>query len=491
MSKLARGAGLLVALRLSERGIGLISTLILTRLLTPGDFGLVAMATSVLALIELMGAFGFDAALIQRQDPQRHHYDTAWTYGVLFSAGIAALLLLCAPFAAEFYREPQLRQVLPVLAVGALLQGWENIGTVTFRKQMDFGMEFRFLLSKKLISFAVTMALAFTMRNYWALVVGIVVGKVCAVLISYYVHPYRPRFSLAASGDLFHFSKWLLASNLILFLQNRSDSFILGRTVGAHDLGLYNVANEIAMMPSTELIAPINRAAYPAYSSHANDLPALRDKFQSVFSFIALIALPMSIGLACVSELAVAVLLGPQWTDAVPLLQLFTVCGLATALQSNLVVTIMALGKPKANTLRSAAMLVFYLPALVYASLHYGTLGAAWVHLVMSCVMLVPLHIIFLHLTGLSARRYFGMLWRPLAGAAAMAAVVLPLQELLAPQPWPALLKLLACVCAGGIGYVATVLALWLIGGRPAASAETAVMAKLAARFGTAPPSPT
>lgn len=493
MSSLARGAGLMMGLRLIERSIGLVSTLILARLLTPGDFGLVAMAMSVLTLIELMGAFGFDVALIQRQDAQRHHFDTAWTYNVLFSASVALLLLLCAPFAAEFYREPKLQLVLSVLAIGALVQGAENIGTVTFRKQMNFGQEFRFLLSKKLISFTVTMVLAFTLRNYWALVGGIIVGKVCAVLLSYKVHPFRPRFSLAASRDLFHFSKWLLVSNLILFLQNKSDSFILGRTVGAHDLGLYNVASEIAVLPSTELIAPINRAAFPAYSANSANLDALRAKFLSVFGFIGLLAFPMSVGLACVAGPAVAVLLGPQWAAAVPLLQLFTVCGLTSAIQSNLIMVIVALGKPKANTMLSGAMLVLYLPALAYASLQHGALGAAWVHLLMSCVVLAPLHVVFFKLTGLSPARYFGALWRPLAGALAMAAVVLLLQRQLAgaTQPWPALVQLALCVCAGAISYVTMVLTLWHAAGRPAASAEAALLAGVAGRLRAAGKSPT
>lgn len=487
MTSLAKGAGLMIVLRLAERSIGLVSTLILARLLSPSDFGLMAMAMSVLALIELMGAFGFDVALIQRQDAQRHHFDTAWTYNVLFSASMALLLLLCAPFAAEFYRNPDVGPVLSVLAIGALVQGWENVGTVTFRKQMHFGQEFRFLLSKKLISFTVTMVLAYTLRNYWALVGGIIVGKVFAVLLSYKIHPFRPRFSLAASRDLFHFSKWLLVSNLILFLQNKSDSFILGRTVGAHELGLYNVGNEIAVLPSTELIAPINRAAFPAYSALTHDMEALRAKFVSVFSFISLLAFPMSVGLASVAEPAVAVLLGPQWTAAVPLVQLLTVCGLTSAIQSNLIMMIVALGKPKANTLLSAGMLIPYLPAVAYASLHYGAIGAAWVHLVMSCLVLVPLHVVFLRLTGLAAKRYFNTLWRPLAATAVMGAVVLLVRQQLAgaDQPWPAMVQLLACICAGGITYVTMVLTLWHAAGRPAASAESAMLANLVSRFQT------
>jgi lipopolysaccharide exporter len=185
---------------------------------------------------------------------------------------------------------------------------------------------------------------------------------------------------------------------------------------------------------------------------------------------------------------AVAVLLGPQWAAAVPLLQLFTVCGLTSAIQSNLIMVIVALGKPKANTMLSGAMLVLYLPALAYASLQYGALGAAWVHLVMSCVVLVPLHIVFLRMTGLSAARYFGALWRPLAGAAVMGAVVLLLQRQLAgaAQPWPALLQLLVCICAGAISYVTMVLTLWHAAGRPAASAEGTMLASVAGRFQSA-----
>src|SRR6202022_3008075 len=100
--------------------------------------------------------------------------------------------------------------------------------------------------------------------SYWALVAGMVTGKVCSVWMSYLAHPYRPRFTLAARRDLLHFSKWLFISNFVLFLQNKSDSFILGRTVGAAGLGIYNIASEIAVLPSTELIAPINRAVFPA-----------------------------------------------------------------------------------------------------------------------------------------------------------------------------------------------------------------------------------
>jgi O-antigen/teichoic acid export membrane protein len=262
--QIAKGAAWLMGFKLLDKSIGLISTLVLVRVLTPSDFGLVAMAMAVVALLELMGAFGFDSALIQRQDTARSHFDTAWTFNVVFGVAIALLLVVMAVPAAAFYREPRLELMLPVLAIGAVVGGFENIGTVAFRKELNFRMEFIYLLIKRVAVFVVVVTLALTLRSFWALIFATIAGKVMAVGISYLLHPYRPRFSLAARGELFQFSKWLFISNLIQFLHSRSTDFILGRTVGSYGLGVYNLAAEISAMPSTELIAPLNRAVYPA-----------------------------------------------------------------------------------------------------------------------------------------------------------------------------------------------------------------------------------
>ena len=201
--QIASGAGWLMLFKMADKSVGLISTAILARVLTPADFGLVAMALAVVALTQLMGAFGFDSALIQRQDAIRKHYDTAWTFNVALGGLIAATLLLLAYPAAQFYREPRLALIIPVLAITALIGGFENIGTVAFRKELDFRSEFRFLLAKRLASFTVTLALALTFRTYWALIAGAVTGSVMSVAISYWLHDYRPKFTLAARADLF------------------------------------------------------------------------------------------------------------------------------------------------------------------------------------------------------------------------------------------------------------------------------------------------
>ena len=468
-SQIAKGAAWMMGFKLLDKSVGLVSTLVLARVLTPADFGLVAMATAVVALVGLMGAFGFETALIQRQDSDRSHYDTAWTFNVIFGIGVAVMLLVLAVPAASFYREPRLELMLPALALGAVIGSFGNIGTVAFRKELDFRKEFKFLLAKRLASFAVTVTLALTFRSFWALIAGIVTGTLMAVFISYVLHPYRPRFSLAARGDLMHFSKWLFISNIIQFLHSRSTDFILGRTVGSHGLGIYNIANEIAAMPSTELIAPLNRAVYPAYARLASTRDKLVERFLEVFGIISLVAFPIAVGLYCVSGLVVSVLLGPQWKDTVPIMQIAGLSGLLAALQSNMYLVVLAMGQPKANTLLAGILLILSLPVMIYASLHYGAVGAAYGHMAAASLSFVGIVFVFSRVTGMSKRRLLIVMWRPILASGAMAIVLhetIKMLDATSPNA-AAIAKLMLLVPVGALGYIASAIALWLLASRP------------------------
>lgn len=464
--QIAKGAAWLMGFKLLDKSIGLVSTLILARLLTPSDFGLVAMAVSIVALLELMGAFGFDSALIQRQDTQRSHYDTAWTFNVIFGASIAMLLVAVAIPAAAFYREPRLELMLPAMAVGALVGGFENIGTVAFRKELNFRMEFVYLFIKRVAVFVVVVTLAYTLRSFWALIWATVAGKCMAVLISYRLHPYRPRLSLAARKDLFGFSKWLFLSNLIQFLHSRSTDFILGRTVGSHGLGVYNLAAEIAAMPSTELIAPLNRAVYPAYAQLNKTHDKLVARFLEVYGLICLIAFPVAVGLFCLSDLIVPLLLGNQWLEAVPIMQILGLCGLVGALQGNMYIVMAAIGKPKANTLLSGSLLAVALPLIVWASLNYGLQGAAYAHFGAALLGFAGILFVFKRVVGVGVPMLSGAMWRPAMGALLMGAAVEWGQAHLKHHGGD-LFLLLGLITFGALVYTALVLFMWLLAGKP------------------------
>jgi lipopolysaccharide exporter len=469
---MATGALWMVLFKFSERGLGLLSTLILVRLLAPADFGVVAMAMSFVALLELLAAFGFDVALIRNQGTERKDYDTAWTLNVLLGLGVAALMLALSQPLSTFYREPAVAAVIALLAVGSAVQGFENIGVVAFRKELEFAREFRYLVAKKIVSFAITVPLAFALRNFWALVFGIVAGRCASVALSYWVHPYRPRFSLAARGDLLHFSKWLLVNNALNFLRERASDFVIGRTGGAHSLGIFNESYFIANLPTTDLVMPINRAVFPAYARIAADRDALRVSFAAVIGVIALFAVPAGTGIAAVADSLTWVVLGPKWMEGVPVIEMLAFFGVTIALQTNSYSVYLALGKPRLQAGVSLLFLAVLIPGLLWFTTRQGINGAAAAFVLAGLVILPANYAVALRQLELPASVIIKALWRPVIASAAMFFAV---RALLGVLPEVEIVRLLAGVSAGVVVYLSALTLLWRLSGA-GASAERAIL---------------
>ncbi len=170
---MAKGAAWMVSMRIAIHSVGLVSMVILARLLVPEDFGLVALATMLVAALSTLSAFNFDVFLIQNQNAGRRHYDTAWTLSIVSNAVIAGGIILFATAASAFLEEPRLETIFYWFALATLVEGFANIGVVNFRKDLQFHKDSAYMLSPKLGTFAVTVRLAFLWRDYRAPVAGI------------------------------------------------------------------------------------------------------------------------------------------------------------------------------------------------------------------------------------------------------------------------------------------------------------------------------
>lgn len=458
----------MVGFRVAERALGFVSLLVLARLLMPADFGIVAMAMSIVAMIELAGAFGFDVALIRHPDPRRQHFDTVFAMNVLIGiAGAVVLLVLARPVAA-FFDERNLVAVTMVLGAAWAVQGFENVGTVLFRRNMEFGREFVFLTAKRVLGFVITLIAAFMLRNYWALVIGMVVGRVASTLLSYAVHPYRPRFSLAALGELMLFSRWLFLGNVVGFLNLRLSTFVIGRFGGPRDLGHYTVAYEIGTLPTSELLAPINRAIIPGFARMAGDPGSLRNGFLEIMGVTTLVAVPAAFGIAALAQPIVRVLLTDKWTEVTPILQVLAFLGAIAAILSTSYPAYYALGRPKIAVGISTVRLAIVLPAMILAAAQWGAIGAAWADLGAAVLTLPVSTAVACRILGIDLRELLGRVWRPFVAAAVMYLTVVRLSgdfDLLASQTHPAI-ALGAAVVAGVLVYVAMIAVLWLSTGR-------------------------
>jgi len=478
-ARMARGAMWMVAWRVADRALGLVSTVALARLLIPADFGLVAMAMSVIAVLELLSAFSFDAALIQNQRTERLHYDTAWTLGLIFGVCNGLVLVALAIPAARFYAEPRLEAILYCLAATSVFAGAANIGTVAFRKELRLGKEFQFQMAKRAIMVVLTILLAIQFRSYWALIAGTLVSSFLGMGISYAMHPYRPRISLAGWRDLFGFSKWLVITNFLNFLQSKSVNFIIGKISGAPTLGIYNLAYEISNLPSTELVAPITRATFPGYAKISADTATLRAMFVKVTGVIAMLTVPAGVGVAAVSDVIVALALGPKWVDASPLIAVLAFYGVIQSLQSNTGAVLLALGKVRALTVILGVQAAVSVPALVWGAYQGAAMGVVIATLAAGIVM-APINLAqVFRAINLRSVEFFAVIWRPLIAAAVMYVVVE-----LAQRSWHAetllehLRQALALVALGAIVYAAAVLVLWKLVSCPA-GAESYLLEKL------------
>ena len=466
----AHGAAWMMLYRLVDRSFGLISTMVLARLLVPADFGIVAMATSLIALLELFYAFGLDVALIQRVNATRVHFDTVWTLNVAAGVAIAMCLVILAWPLSHFYHEPRLVKLVCVLALGSAVQGFENVGVVYFRKEMNFDREFRFLAAKRLITFCVSVTLALALRSYWSLALSMTLGRITGVAMSYRMHPYRPRFSLAALRELMHFSKWVFAQNLFFLLKERSCDFIVGRIAGPYSLGILSVSMEIAKMPGTELVAPINRAALPAYSRVAHEPPRIAQQYLTITSLIVLFVTPFVAGIGALGTVVAALLLGPKWHEASTLISVVALVGVANVLINSSHPPILAIGKPVIYAKITALQVCIEVPAIIFLTLHFGVLGAAYGYAV-SAVVILPISLwLVLGALNVRALEFVGNIWRPLVAAGVMYLCVklaMPPVDAATIGTLGGLILVAKFAPLGAAVYAATEALLWLLCKRP------------------------
>ena len=467
--RIARGAAWMVLLRMLSTAVGFMSTIVLARILVPADFGLIAMGTSLAAALEILTGFRLEVALIQNRSATRTHYDTAWTLNLLLTTALAVMLVALAGTAAGFYDEPRLENVIYVLALGCVVDGFQNIGIVNFQKELDFSREFTFMFLRRIVGTAVTIAAALALRSYWALVLGILAGRVAGMVISYLMHPYRPRLSLAVAGELARFSGWLVLDNLIFVLRHRSAEFLIGKLSGGRQLGIFVLSADIAGLVTANLAAPVSRALLPGYAQMAADMEQLRRGYLAVIGLMALVALPAAAGISATAPLFVPLLLGPRWLDTIGPIQILAVGSTLSLLLSGTNAAYLAAGLPRLLATLSGIYVIVLVPTLYVLTPRYGATGAAWSFVVAAVVNLPVQFVVSRRALGVPFAAQLASLWRPVIACIVMYLVVRGVISALpgAATPVDEFLQLLAGVGGGIVAYTGALLLLWQLAGRP------------------------
>jgi lipopolysaccharide exporter len=423
-ARAAAGAGWIIAWRVATRNIGLLSTLILVRLLQPGDFGLVALATGFISSVDALSAIGVQDALVRAPVLDRDMYDTGFSLSILRGVLTALLIAVIAWPIANFFGDGRLAIVMLALSAGSLISAFENIGIIDFRRDLTFRVEFNMQLWSRIVAAAATIIVATVWHSYWALVVGILAYRAVRLLLSYLMSPYRPHFTVRAWRRIIGFSLWTWAQTMLYQARERSDSIVIGRMLDTGQVGVFSVGAELGLLPTTELVEPLGRALFSGFASLHNASQGLGNMFLSAVGLGFLLILPAAFGISMVADPMVRLSLGEHWLSAVPVVQIVAISGTTAIFTQSCANLLNAVGRPRMTAYIAVASVLVKLVALVLLVPYYGLAGAAMALMASSATDLVLLLGVTLPRISVSAGRLAACVVRPAVATAAMVTVL-------------------------------------------------------------------
>jgi O-antigen/teichoic acid export membrane protein len=456
------GACWSVSSRLGGRLIDLVTILILARTLTPADFGLTALAMTLISVVDTVLEVPLIQALTRLKDINKQHLDTAFTLGILRGLLLALIVLAAAwPFAIV-YDDSRLLPLVASLAIGPIARGLLSPSMSRFIRQMSFRQSFIAEFSGKVIASIFAVSLVYLGAGYWAIAASSITSSVATVLISYIIAPYRPAFSLTKFRDFSTFLGWFSMAQVVSAVSWQFDRAMLGFYATKADLGQYTMASDLSVLPTQSLIGPAMQPVMAAFARINGDPERLRSAYLKASRFTMMLAVPTCLGISLTSDLIVDLLLGPKWSQAQIYLEWLAVATILSAYYQPLYSLALALNQPIIIFRLSMVELLARI-ILVPLGLHfYSLMGVVGARAAVSLVMFVASLFAAGTLVGLKVVTELANLWRVAAASALMTASVLLLRQFLNELHLNDLLHLGLAASFGSAVYIG---ALSLIGG--------------------------
>lgn len=360
------------------RVISLGKFLVLARILSPQDFGLLAIAAVAVELLLSLTDFGMIAALVQRDHVEQRHYDSAWTLNVLRSLVIAAAIVATAPALADLFGEPRATHIMQVLALRPVLDASASIKVAQLMKALRFRPLAAMRLSAAVVDATVAIALASTL-GVWAVVIAALVSSVVGSIASYIVAPYRPHLSLEAGAvrSLFRFGRWMLLAGVLGVAGDALLRGVISRRLGAFDLGVYYVAVRIAILPYEAISEIVVAVGFPVQAMLQNDLERAARVFRSILKATLAVLMPIYAIVFVLAGPLVAEFLGVRWHDATPVIRVIAVIGIIGTVYDATTAMLQGLGRPQWVAALAAVQLLIVAGLAWWFTESLGITGAA------------------------------------------------------------------------------------------------------------------
>jgi len=381
-------------------------TVYVVRILSPDDYGLMAMAGVFISFIILFNELGLSAALVQKSHLAQEDLSNVFWAVLAINIALYALSFLSAPIVARFYAEPRVTEVIRVASIVFIVRSLGLISSGMLTREMAFNRQSQAELIGGTSGAVATLGMAMKGFGVWSLVYGSIVGDVVRNLLFYGFYPWKPRlaFSFSKVKGLMDFGFRVAVARLFWYLYANMDLLIAGKILGKTQLGYYAIAVQFALIPIDKLVSTISQVAFPTFSRVQNDPALLRRYYLKIVKFVAFASFPVCWGLFLIAESAVPLFLSDKWLPTVVPLQIISMVTALRAIHLMNAPLEMAVGKPNITILNFVIIMSVLALSFTIGS-SYGLQGLAYSWLAFPLVFLITTRIT-LALLGLSLGEY-------------------------------------------------------------------------------------
>lgn len=371
--------------------IQLVSTVILARLLTPTEYGTLAMVTAVTAFAALFRDLGLSSAAIQKKGLTTAQQSNLFWLNVLMGIFLAIVVASSAPLIARFYNKPELVEVTLVLSLNFFLTSLGTQHGAMLVRSMQFGRDAVAKIAGSLATLTISIVLALKGYSYWSLVWGTVAGAMITTLLLIVLSPFRPGLPSRGSGvrELVGFGANVTAFNFVNYFSRNLDNILIGRFVGAGALGVYTRAYQLLMFPIVNLRGPINAVAFPAMSQLQDQPKFLREYYLKITTLLAFLTMPLVSWMYLVSDSLIFYVLGPNWGEVAGVFRLLAIAAFIQPVSSLSGSLLLSTGESRRYLIVGASVGLSVCVAFLFG-IHWGALGVATAYALINYIVLYP-----------------------------------------------------------------------------------------------------
>ena len=399
--------------------------IVLSRILTPADFGTIGIALLTYSTMEILTKTGFDEKLVQERELHDKLISTTWVVNIIRGFLIMIILVLGSRTIESFFNQPKIAQVTNIIAIAAFVKGLTNTKLILFQKKLQFKTLFLIDIGRILVDFFASVTFAIYLKNAMALALGYLFGTITYTLLSFTTKIGTPsfKFEYKTAMKMFKFGKWVWLASLLVFIITNGDDAFVGKFLGITALGLYQMAYKISTLVISDVTYVISKVSFPFYSLFQSNVKKLMKSYIHILKITAFIVTPLSLGIFVVADKLTLVFLGEKWAGMIPALRILALAGLIRAIIATAGSLFYSVGKPYIDAKWQIVRFITMAVTIYPLTKKYNIIGTSISILISIASIVIPFIFNVQKLTNIKTNEIMKAIMYPLISSVAMVTV--------------------------------------------------------------------